>query len=327
MSGGRDLDPHWALWIAGNLARGRPAEELVEALRAEGHADGDAARWVAELDASPGVAGARLALRPVTMSHRLRRDHLRLASRRVPVRRGLDGQALYDEYIATQQPVILPDLTADWPALRWTWEGLVERLGDREIRVCEGRTAAEEPARRWRPLVATRTLRAVIERVLDPATGDDLYVTANNEALEGPLSELLADVRPIAGVLVASKLRASSAWIGPAGTRTPAHHDVGDILFCQILGRKRVWLAPPEEVELAEAGVGYFGPDVPLAEVPDIALREVVVEPGDSLLIPAGWWHEVVALTPSLTLTFAGFAHPNDSFWYRPAPPDLRGLD
>lgn len=254
------LDQDWSVWIAGNLVRGRPAAELVDALVAEGFPREEAEAHVTTLEESPGVLGARLALRPMMLAHRLRREQLKLGSREVQVRSGLDARALYDEYIAPQRPVVWTDATAGWPARDWTWDELVARLGEVEVNVCEGRASVEEPARRWRPLVRRRPLKEVVARILDPTTGDDLYVTANNGALEGPLHALMADVRPIVGVLPAHRLKFSSVWMGPAGTRTPPHHDGGDILFCQILGRKRVLLAPPEDTVLAERGVGTFGP-------------------------------------------------------------------
>ncbi|MEQ1507218.1 MAG: cupin-like domain-containing protein [Myxococcota bacterium] len=324
------LPEQWAVWIAGNLVRGRPIPELVAALVDDGLAPELAAAEVEALDRSPGVVGARLALRPVVEVHRLRLAKLRLGGREVPVLRGRDPTTFHEAYVAPHRPVKLPDLTEDWPARSWTWSALDQRWGQREVDVCDGRSAVAQPARRWQGLVRRRRLSEVIARALDPSTGDDLYVTANNAALEGPLAPMLDDVRPVPGILVAGRLRESSVWLGPAGTRTPIHHDTSDTLLCQFLGHKRVWLAPPEETELAERGAGYFGPDLSLSDADDLArigigdaaIHEVAVGPGDALLIPAGWWHEVVSESPSLTLTFVGLAHRNDYRWFRPAPPD-----
>src|SRR5688500_2520672 len=94
------LPEAWAVWVAGNLIRGRPQGELIEALVAEGHPAELARLEVARLEASAGVVAARLALRPTVLALRLRREHLRLGSPCVPVRPGLDPARLYDEHIA-----------------------------------------------------------------------------------------------------------------------------------------------------------------------------------------------------------------------------------
>lgn len=101
-------------------------------------------------------------------------------------------------------------------------------------------------------------------------------------------------------------------WIGPARCVTPLHCDFDDNIFAQIWGRKRIFLAPPHHDEFLyarEASSLLFGsPFDP--EAPDFAryplarqanLIELIVEPGDMLYVPAGWYHQVRALTFSLS--------------------------
>lgn len=101
-------------------------------------------------------------------------------------------------------------------------------------------------------------------------------------------------------------------WIGPAGTVTPLHCDYDDNIFAQIWGTKRIFLAPPHHDEFLyprEANAILFGspfdpeaPDYerfPLAR--QAAMIECVVKPGDMLYVPAGWYHQVRALTFSLS--------------------------
>lgn len=101
-------------------------------------------------------------------------------------------------------------------------------------------------------------------------------------------------------------------WIGPARTVTPLHCDYDDNIFAQLWGRKRIFLAPPHHdtyLYAREANPLLFGspfdpeaPDFhafPLAR--QAALVEIVVEPGDMLYVPAGWYHQVRALSFSLS--------------------------
>ena len=101
-------------------------------------------------------------------------------------------------------------------------------------------------------------------------------------------------------------------WIGPARTVTPLHCDYDDNIFAQLWGTKRIFLAPPHHdafLYAREANPLLFGsPFDP--EAPDFAafplarqavLVEIVVEPGDMLYVPAGWYHQVRALSFSLS--------------------------
>jgi hypothetical protein len=101
-------------------------------------------------------------------------------------------------------------------------------------------------------------------------------------------------------------------WVGPAGTVTPLHCDYDDNIFAQVWGRKRIFLSPPHHDEFlypSEANAILFGspfdpeaPDFqrfPLAR--QATMIECLVEPGDMLYVPAGWYHQVRALTFSLS--------------------------
>ena len=101
-------------------------------------------------------------------------------------------------------------------------------------------------------------------------------------------------------------------WIGPERTMTPLHCDYDDNIFAQIWGTKRIFLAPPHHDAFlypSEANAILFGSPVD-PEAPDYerfplarqaALVECVIEPGEMLYVPAGWYHQVRALQFSLS--------------------------
>jgi hypothetical protein len=117
-------------------------------------------------------------------------------------------------------------------------------------------------------------------------------------------------------------------WLGPAGTVTPLHCDYDDNIFAQIWGSKRIFLAPPHHDEFLyprEANAILFGspfnPEAPDFEQFPLArhalIVECVVNPGDMLYVPAGWYHQVRALTFSLS----------SNRWARAMPLALIGND
>ena len=101
-------------------------------------------------------------------------------------------------------------------------------------------------------------------------------------------------------------------WLGPAGTVTPLHCDYDDNIFAQIWGTKRIFLSPPHhDVFLYpnEANAILFGspfdPEAPDFERFPLARQasmiECIINPGELLYVPAGWYHQVRALTFSLS--------------------------
>ncbi|MFT7722369.1 MAG: cupin-like domain-containing protein [Roseateles sp.] len=117
-----------------------------------------------------------------------------------------------------------------------------------------------------------------------------------------------------------------SLWLGNR-VRVPAHQDWPANLACCASGRRRFTLYPPDAVGDLYVGPLEFTPagqPVSLvdADAPDLArhprfaaaqARAQVVElaPGDALVIPSQWWHQVESLAPLSALV---------NYWWRRAP-------
>lgn len=74
--------------------------------------------------------------------------------------------------------------------------------------------------------------------------------------------------------------------------------------YVQVIGKKRVWVAPPEVGELLQTygtGDGFNSCMNNTAKVDvfdDFTLgQEAVLEAGDLLVMPAGWWHAMQGLS------------------------------
>lgn len=105
----------------------------------------------------------------------------------------------------------------------------------------------------------------------------------------------------------------AKTWIGPAGTITPLHCDYNDNLFAQISGSKTFFLYPPhvaENLRLKEVNpvlfASEFDPESPdfgvYPKMTDIVPIECIVNEGDLLYLPAGWFHHVTAQSFSVSI-------------------------
>jgi hypothetical protein len=333
--GSRTLSHEWVRWAATNLLRGATRAEIEAALREEGVADPIVRRALDEIAASPvyeaAIPFARESRRYRTLA-RLDRAIGKSAPRPTRLARlpfpGAD--AFFERFVATGTPAVFTDVVRHWPAFgRWTPASLAGRFGDVVVRITDERERDPDYDARHADHTREITLRAYVERVL-ATTGEtnDFYMVANNKNLgDSPLAALLDDVRFPEGTVATERLAAATAlWLGPAGTVTPLHHDTSNILFAQVFGRKRYRMIAPREIAVMDgARAMYAGVDPEKPDLerypwwPDVTVKDEILEPGDLLFIPVGWWHHVRALDASISLATNAFVTPNRFDWYVPA--------
>jgi hypothetical protein len=234
------------------------------------------------------------------------RAAIRDAARQLPPitqvpRVGRMDAAAFLERAAQGLPFLMPGLARHWPLATFTPQTLRERFAAMPVRARVGdyvNTAfAADRAMQDMSMLEYLDLAAAGAEGLPPYLGN-LELRELNRFCHWPAWF----TRP----------GPPRFWLGPAGTVTPLHADYDDNLFVQIWGSKRIFLAPPHHDQFlypVEANALLFGspfdpeaPDFerfPLAR--QAALLELVVEPGDMLYVPAGWYHQVRSLSFSLS--------------------------
>ena len=113
-----------------------------------------------------------------------------------------------------------------------------------------------------------------------------------------------------------------NAWFGPAGTVSPLHTDPYHNSLCQVVGKKYVRLYSPNESKKLYAK-GTEGGGVDMSNTSEVDLEaednvldedfplfreaifvETILNEGECLYIPVGWWHYVRSLTVSFSVSF-----------------------
>jgi hypothetical protein len=312
------LSDAWRHWVIEALDSGASALEIAEELAREGvpaktaEREIDLIAWMRADRSSPLREGrAELALR-------LMED----ASRRRPITRRppCEREEFYERYLATSTPVVFEGGCECLSVVgKWTPDYLAERGGESLVKVSLGRDASPDHFVDPENFFTELPVREVVRRVVDAGRTNDIYMVSRNRASEGALACLADDFVAMPPFLNPDPRRGGwSLWFGPAGTKTPLHHDTSQILFCQIFGRKRIYLAAPCERELLFGDIhSTFYPSSDVSKM-DVDIRVVDVGPGDSLFIPVGWWHGVSALDVSISLSLTGFEPPVNYDWYRP---------
>lgn len=324
-----EVAPEWWRWATENLLRG-VAEGLVsEQLQAAGVSGAQARELISAIVGSPIFLAARPFARAARQHEMLARLQQRMAAAardptEIPRRSGVSAAELRDVYVAGNIPVILTDVVTRWPAFgRWTPAYLSETFGDVVVDVTTGRLSDPDYDMHAARHTESTSLRDFVARIEAARTEtNDFYMVANNRVLERTrLGALLSDVVLPDGYCAAQRLLGSSAlWLGPAGTVTPLHYDTSNILFGQVYGRKRYRMIAPFETSLFEgARAMYAARDPEQGSMDPVLVKDVVLEPGEALFIPVGWWHHVRALDASISLGINSFPFHNNFDWYRPS--------
>lgn len=186
-------------------------------------------------------------------------------------------------------------------------EGVAERLGDMLV------TLFTEPSNKQNSQRWTTTEIRLAEFFdndryqTDPGTWNRIVSNIRNSpadvnAILGFDAEELFDYR--------RSLNAANLWISHRGVFTQSHFDELENFNIALEGRKRFVLAPPGFREYYPRSVlrgfgdksqAFDFDDVDPRRFPRLAAqlaqrRELVLEPGQMLYLPLGWWHQAESL-------------------------------
>ena len=158
----------------------------------------------------------------------------------------------------------------------------------------------------------------------DIAIPDYCYTSPPPPHHSSPLAKKHSEAPPLENPLL-------NAWFGPAGTISPLHTDPYHNILAQVVGRKYIRLyAPYESDKLYARGTEDGGVDMSNTSTIDIGVLagwdgteeeqkeshmkfplfdqaefvDCILEEGQCLYIPVGWWHYVRSLSVSFSVSF-----------------------
>ena len=327
------IDDGWRQWIAENRLRNCTPESMLGTMTAAGIDPQASASAIVRIERDPVFLAARrlqqLQRKQESVMANLQRlwasapGYAVVEKREEPTR-----EVFIERYVHGCRPLVITGLARDWPAMqRWSPADLKQRFGHIDVEIQTERSA--DPKFEENKLAHRRMARLAdfVDQVLAGGPTNDYYMTANNEALRRPeFAPLLADIGRLPQVCDRAQLPAhASFWFGPAGTVTPLHHDTLMLFHTQVVGRKRWRFISPLQIAHLYNHNNVFSPidlDHPdLQRYPDFAkaqVLEVVVEPGETVFLPLGWWHQVSALDVSLSFSYSNLGLPNQFSYQNP---------
>jgi ribosomal protein L16 Arg81 hydroxylase len=330
---GDRLPIEWRRWAAVALMKGAPLTEVLGTLAAQGFPEGDAIRYTASLYDDPAFdAGRWLAQQLAKVGSVLTMRETMRALSDVPLdvdrRTGVSQKEFLDRYYSQNTPVLMTDSCDQWPALSlWNPAYLVEKLGSTEVEVMAGRESDPDYEVNSNEHKFMMPFDEFVAKIEGASRSNDTYLVANNKLLATEAALPLWDDFTLDERYLVPDPKRSHAflWFGPAGTLTPLHHDTMNVLFNQVDGWKHFILIPSLEFHRVYNNLAVYSAVDPLRpdlqQYPlfaDVQQIHLDVGPGQTLLIPAGWWHHVEATEASISISFTNFAFSNDIDWSNP---------
>jgi hypothetical protein len=229
------------------------------------------------------------------------------------------------EFYDKNYPVVIRNLSHNWPAYtKWNWNYFKELVGDKKVPLYNNvKSDAYTPVNKADDY---KTFGEYIDMISEGPAGWRIFLF--NIFDHAP--QLINDFTWPEHMMKGFVKKYPMLFTGGATSITHMHFDIdlSHILHTQFAGRKRVLLFPFEEqyklyrkpyevLSLADFSNYYMqdgGPDY--EKFPALKLAqgvEAVLDHGDTLFMPAGWWHHMEyldsgfamslrALQPSLTV-------------------------
>lgn len=218
-------------------------------------------------------------------------------------------------YYDVSKPLIIKDLAKEWPAYnKWTWDYFKGIVGDKKVGIYNNtKSDAYTPVNKADDYT---TFGEYIDLIRKEPAGWRIFLF--NIFDHAP--QLTHDFEWPDHLVKGFVKRFPMLFVGGATSITHMHFDIdmSHILHTQFAGRKRVLLFPHEEqhklyrkpyevMSLADFSNYYKNNGKPdYNQFPALKLAkgyEVVLEHGDTLFMPAGYWHHMEYLDSGFAMS------------------------
>lgn len=206
------------------------------------------------------------------------------------------------KYYNINKPVIIKDLARQWPAYtRWNWDYFIEIVGEKEVGVYNNVKSDS-----YTPINTADDYMKFGDYLQMVKQGPvDLRIFLFNIFQHAP--QIVSDFTWPDEYMKGFVKRFPMLFVGGEGAITHMHFDIdlSHILHTQFAGRKRVLLFPFEEQHklyrkpwevLSLANYAHYNSGFDYESFPAVKLArgyEVILEHGDTLFMPAGYWHHM----------------------------------
>lgn len=228
----------------------------------------------------------------------------------------IDRDTFRHKYLKTGQPVVIRKLAHAWPAYsKWNFEYFKSLAGDIEVPLYDGSKTdgtkkVNEPDAKMRfgdylDLIAREPsqLRIFLFTILDHMPD------VKNDYTNPPFCDWFIDKLPM-------------LFFGGGGSSVFMHYDIDapSIFHTHFVGQKRVTLVDPRYTPMmyklplswhAIEDINWRDPDFDrFPALRHVKAHTAILEHGDTLFMPTGWWHFMEYLSGSFSMSLRALVSP-----------------
>ena len=251
----------------------------------------------------------------------------------IDVRHDVTCERIPPHVYSSKVPVVLKGLVKSWPLVKKAVESdgagadyLLSLYNDEPVTVLEGDESQQgrffynEDFTGFNFSRTRAGLADTLKGILQQQNKRFFYVGSTTA------SRIFPDFERLHPMDLQQRRPLVSVWMGNR-SRIAAHYDLPENIACVAVGRRRVTLFPPEQLENLYPGpldftpagqqislVDFHRPDFAAFPRFRLALEQVQVaelEAGDGIFIPSMWWHHIEALGAFNMLV---------NYWWRNTP-------
>ncbi len=235
---------------------------------------------------------------------------------KVDVVDNIDPKRFREEYYFPMKPIVIKNLSSTWPALsKWNWDYFKQLVGNQRVGIYNNiKSDAFTPINTADSFIRFGEYIDMVKT--GPAPWRIFLFNIFDHA-----SQLTADFTWPEHLMKGFIKKYPMLFVGGQGSITHLHFDIdlSHILHTQFGGRKRVLLFPfeeqnklyrkPWEVLSLVDFTNYYDPEKSKVDYKTYpALKkakgmEVILEPGDTLFMPAGYWHHMEYLDSGFAMS------------------------
>lgn len=224
----------------------------------------------------------------------------------------ISAQDFKEKYYKPMKPVIIKNLAKEWPAYKkWTWDYFIDTVGEKEVGVYNNIKSDA-----YTPINTADAYMKFGDYLKKVKAGPlDLRIFLFNIFQHAP--QVTTDFTWPDELMKGFVKKYPMLFVGGEGSITHMHFDIdmSHILHTQFLGRKKVLLFPHEEQYklyrkpwevLSLANFAHYNQQFDYDAFPATKLAkgyEVVLEHGDTLFMPAGYWHHMEYLDSGFAMS------------------------
>ena len=227
----------------------------------------------------------------------------------------ISGEEFQQEYYKPRIPIVITDLAKKWPAYnKWTWDYFKRVVGHKQVGIYNNiKSDAYTPVNRADEYTTFGEYVDMVRK--GPAAWRIFLFNIFNHA-----PQLTNDFTWPEELMKGFVKRVPMLFVGGQGSITHMHFDIdmSHIVHTQFAGRKKVLLFPYEEqhklyrkpfevLSLADFSHYYEKNGTPdYNKFPALKLAkgyEVTLEHGDTLFMPAGYWHHMEYLDSGFAMS------------------------